>query len=91
MVSPFFHRALHFTTIQQKSQYKFCSRFYKFILVFEQFMCQHYVSVLVWAVLKTNMVPVVFGKKYNYLSYFEKSPQAIMSENFKKRKIVKLF
>ena len=26
-------------------------------------MCQHYVSDLVWAVLKTNLVPVVFGKK----------------------------
>ena len=26
-------------------------------------MCQHYMSDLIWAVLKTNMVPVVFGMK----------------------------
>ena len=39
-------------------------RFYKFLLVFEQYMCQHYVSDIIWAVLKTNLVPVVFGKEY---------------------------
>ena len=38
-------------------------RFYKFLLVFEQYMCQHYVSDIIWAVLKTNLVPVVFGKE----------------------------
>jgi len=26
-------------------------------------MCQHYMSDLIWAVLRTDMVPVVFGKK----------------------------
>jgi len=40
---------------------QYLSRFYKFVLVFEPFMCQHYMSDLIWAVLKTNMVPVVFG------------------------------
>ena len=28
-------------------------------------MCQHFVSDLIWTVLKTNLVPVVFGKKIN--------------------------
>ena len=36
-------------------------RFYKFVLVFEPYMCQHFVSDLIWAVLSTDMVPVVFG------------------------------
>ena len=39
-----------------------CCRFYKFVLVFEPYMCQHFVSDLIWAVLSTDMVPVVFGK-----------------------------
>ena len=72
MVSPFFHRALHFTTIQQNISAKHFRRFYKFLLVFEQYMCQHYVSDLVWAVLKTNLVPVVFGKKLIRLIKFHK-------------------
>ena len=38
-------------------------RFYKFVLVFEPYMCQHFVSDLIWAVLSTDMVPVVFGKE----------------------------
>jgi hypothetical protein len=36
-------------------------RFYKFVLVFEPYMCQHFLSDLIWAVLSTDMVPVVFG------------------------------
>ena len=40
-----------------------CCRFYKFVLVFEPYMCQHFVSDLIWAVLSTDMVPVVFGKE----------------------------
>jgi len=40
---------------------QYLSRFYKFVLVFESFMCQHFMSDLIWAVLKTDMVPVVFG------------------------------
>ena len=30
--------------------------------MFEPYMCQHFVSDLIWAVLSTDMVPVVFGK-----------------------------
>lgn len=40
-------------------------------------MCQHYVSDLVWAVLKTNLVPVVFGKKIDKAHKILK-PQAVM-------------
>ena len=42
-------------------------------------MCQHYVSDLVWAVLKTNLVPVVFGKKIDKAhKILKKKPQAVM-------------
>ena len=44
-------------------------RFYKFVLVFEPYMCQHFVSDLIWAVLSTDMVPVVFGKETIGSSY----------------------
>jgi len=40
---------------------QYLSKFYKFVLVFEPYMCQHFVSDLIWAVLSTDMVPVVFG------------------------------
>jgi hypothetical protein len=39
----------------------FLCRFYKFFLVFETSICEHYLSDLVWRVLRTSMLPVVFG------------------------------
>ena len=41
---------------------RYLSRFYKFILVFETEVCQHYLSPRLFRVLSaTDMIPVVFG------------------------------
>ena len=67
-MSPIYFRKGHII-----SQHNF--RFYKFLLVFEPFMCQHYVSSLVWSVLRTNLVPVVFGEIINNQSQHQHNLQ----------------
>ncbi|XP_023328507.1 alpha-(1,3)-fucosyltransferase C, partial [Eurytemora carolleeae] len=59
---------------------QYLSKFYKFLLVFEADICEHYVSNLVYQVLQTSMVPVVFGggdysKDLQPGSYIDAMPQ----------------